>query len=73
VDREEMIRILEEIIRDPDTNATTRCHGDPHPARDSGAAGGRSVPVRRRGGVADDGTRAPRQQTDDSSVIDFRE
>lgn len=25
VDREEMIRILEEIIRDPDTNATARC------------------------------------------------
>ena len=25
LDREEMIRILEEIIRDPDTNATARC------------------------------------------------
>ena len=25
MDREEMIRILEEIIRDPDTNATARC------------------------------------------------
>jgi hypothetical protein len=25
VDREEMIRILEEIIRDPDTNSTARC------------------------------------------------
>ena len=27
LDREEMIRILEEIIRDPDTNATARCTG----------------------------------------------
>jgi hypothetical protein len=25
LEREEMIRILEEIIRDPDTNATARC------------------------------------------------
>jgi hypothetical protein len=25
VDREEMIRILEEIIRDPETNPTARC------------------------------------------------
>jgi hypothetical protein len=25
LDREEMIRILEEIIRNPETNATTRC------------------------------------------------
>jgi hypothetical protein len=25
LDSEEMIRILEEIIRDPDTNATARC------------------------------------------------
>ena len=25
MDREEMIRTLEEIIRDPDTNATARC------------------------------------------------
>jgi hypothetical protein len=25
VDREEMIRILEEIIRDPESNATARC------------------------------------------------
>ena len=25
LDREEMIRILEEIIRNPDTNATARC------------------------------------------------
>ena len=25
LDREEMIRILEEIIRDPETNATARC------------------------------------------------
>ena len=27
LDREEMIRIFEEIIRDPDTNATARCTG----------------------------------------------
>ena len=25
MEREEMVRILEEIIRDPDTNATARC------------------------------------------------
>jgi hypothetical protein len=25
LEREEMIRILEEIIRDPETNATARC------------------------------------------------
>jgi hypothetical protein len=25
MDREEMVRILEEIIRDPDTNATAKC------------------------------------------------
>jgi hypothetical protein len=25
LEREEMVRILEEIIRDPDTNATARC------------------------------------------------
>jgi hypothetical protein len=32
LEREEMIRILEEIIRDPDTNANRPLHGDPDPA-----------------------------------------
>jgi hypothetical protein len=41
LEREEMIRILEEIARDPDTNATDPLYGDPRPTGVSGAAGGR--------------------------------
>jgi hypothetical protein len=55
MDAEEMIRILEEIICDPDTNATARCTAirtlreipEP-PAGDAFADLDRDVPLRRR-------------------------
>jgi hypothetical protein len=38
LDRDEMVEILEEIIRDSDTNATARCHRDPNLVGNQAAA-----------------------------------
>ena len=59
LDREEMIRILEEIIRDPETNATARCTAIRTLREIPEPAGERRVPRALWGRVANDGTGSP--------------